>query len=117
MTSTASAPVSFSFTASYLARTLGRGQTLTSRSALEIADAVAHGDLGAINAVASLGKQVGDNRLVRLASWMGELSWRGAFDPLAPMGSEAWEMVEAAGWQVEAEEAARSTWFFEEVEA
>lgn len=116
MTSIASAPVSFSFTASYLARTLGRGQTLTSASALEIADAVAHGDLGAINAVHALGKRVGDNRLVRLASRMADLSWRGAFDPLAPMGSDAWEVVEEAGWQVEADEVARSTWQVEEVE-
>jgi hypothetical protein len=117
MTTTASAPVSFSFTASYLARTLGRGQVLTSASALEIADAVAHGDLGAINAVSSLGKRVGDNRLVRLASVMANASWRGAFDPLSPMGSEAWAMVEEAGLQVEADEVVRSTWETEEVGA
>ena len=107
---------SYSFTASYLARTLGHGQVLTSASALEIADAVAHGDLGAINAVSALGKRVGDTRLTRLASRMAELSWRGAFDPLAPMSSEAWEVVEAAGLQVEADETIRSTWEIVEVE-
>lgn len=107
---------SYSFTASYLARTLGRGQVLTSVSALEIADAVAHGDLGAINAVHALGKRVGDTRLTRLASRMADLSFRGAFDPLAPMGSDAWEIVEQAGLQVEADEVVRSTWEQVEVE-
>ena len=108
-TSNALAPM----TAHYLARV---GVSLTSNKAIDLADGFAHGDLGAINALSAIAHKGGDRRLARLARWMGELTFRGAFDPLAPMASkEAWEAVEACLWTEEAEEAVRGSWFTEEV--
>ena len=108
-TDTALAPM----TAHYLARI---GVALNSPKAIDLADGFAHGDLGAINALSAIARKGGDRRLTRLAQWMGNLTFRGAFDPLAPMASkEAWEAVEACLWTEEAEDAVRGSWFTEEV--
>lgn len=100
-------------TAHYLARI---GVKLTSPKAIDLADGFAYGDLGAVNALFAIARKGGDRRLARLAQRMGDLTFRGVFDPLAPMASkEAWEAVEACLWTEEAEEAVRGSWFTEEV--
>ncbi len=100
-------------TAHYLARV---GVSLTNPKAIDLADGFAHGDLGAINGLSAIAHKAGDRRLARLARWMGNLTFRGAFDPLAPMASkEAWEAVEAALWTEQAEAEVLGSWFTEEV--
>ena len=99
-------------TASYLAR---KGVTLTHPRAIALADSVAHGMLDSVNELHAIAKEAGDNRLARLAGWMGDLCFRGAFDPLQPMGDREWEAVESALWQIDANAEVLGTWFTEEV--
>lgn len=100
-------------TAHYLAR---NGVTLSHPRAIALADCFAHGDLYSVSELSAIAKEAGDKRLARLAGWMGELTFRAVFDPLAPMSSkEAWEAVEDALWQIDANAEVVSTFFTEEV--